>query len=365
MSFATLIDEIYEAGVLPEKWPAVLDQLARIADAEGALLFAASPGTPIWLSSAAIRDRAAAWVASPWFLNDPRSERLVPIKEPRFLTDLDAFTIEELDQEAFYTSFLRPMGLGWVVGTSIRSPAGDALVITIEKSHAKGPVPSSVASELDLLRPHLARASLLSARIGLERARATVAAFETMGLPAVVMTSRRRALAANPAMSVYSSEIRIGARDEVQFVSPQAQAILTETIEHRQPPAGRSIPVPGVGGNAPFVAHVMPLRGAGLDVFTGAASLLYVTPLSQQSAPAGELLQALFDLTPAEARVAGLIAEGHAVETIGSILSVTPNTVRTQLKSIFTKTGVGRQAELASLLSASALRTQPWKPSGR
>lgn len=359
MQSTTLIDEIYEAGILPEKWPGVLDRLARIADAEGTVLFAAAPGEPCWVASAAIRDVIALWANSPWFLQDPRGQRLVPIKEPRFLTDLDEFTLEELEKDEFYQDFLKPLGFGWCVGTSIRSPSGDTLVFSIEKRLDKGPVPRSVASQLDQLRPHLARASLLSARIGLERAKATVAAFDTLGLPAVVMTSKARALAVNAAMANYSAEIRIGARDEVQFVNPSAQEHLIETIEGRRSRDGCSIPV--AGSAAPFVAHLLPLRGAGLDVFTGATLLLYVTPVSQQHPPAAEVLQALFDLTPAEARVAGLIAEGRTVEAITERLSVTSNTVRTQLKSIFTKTGVGRQAELARLLSASGLRTQHWK----
>ncbi len=360
MGSATLIDDIYEAGVLPEKWPGVLDRLAAIADAEGTLLFAAAPGRPCWLSSPAIEELVTTWVNGPWLQKNSRGQRLIPIREPRFLTDLDAFTIEEIEKDDFYQNFLRPNGFGWCVGTSIRSPCDDALVFSIEKLHAKGPVPSSVASKLDQLRPHLARASLLSGRIGLERARATVAAFDTLGLPAVVMTSRGKALAVNAAMAAYSTEIRIGARDEVQLVNSSAQAILTETIEGRRVQAGCSIPVRGVA-ETPFVAHVLPLRGAGLDVFSGAASLLYVTPVSQPNPPAAELLQALFDLTPAEARVAGLIAEGLTVDSITSILSVTSNTVRTQLKSIFNKTGVSRQAELASLLSAGGLRTPAWK----
>lgn len=363
MNVAALIDEIYEAGILPEKWPGVLDQLARIADAEGTLLFSVAPGEPCWLSSSSIRDLVSAWANGPWFLKDPRGQRLVPIKEPRFLTDLDAFTREELDKDEYYTKFLRPLGFGWCVGTSIRSPSGDTLVFSIEKAFAKGPVPRGIATELDQLRPHLARASLLSGRIGLERASATVTALDTLGLPAAVLTSKGRALAANAAMSAYAAEIRIGARDDVQFTSAAAQTMLIETIEGRRRQAGCSIPVPGVGANEPFVAHVVPLRGAGLDVFTGATSLLYVTPVAQQNPLASELLQALFDLTPAEARIAGLIAEGQSVDAITESLAVSANTVRTQLKSVFTKTGVGRQAELASLLSATGLRTPPWKVS--
>ena len=362
MTQATLIDEIYEAGVLPEKWPAVLDRLAAIADAKGTLLFAAAPGKPSWLSSEAIRGMVEDWVNGPFLQKNSRGERLIPIKEPRFLTDLDAFTMEELEKDEYYQQFLRPRGMGWCVGTSIRSPSGDALVFSIEKTFAKGPVPAGVAAELDQLRPHLARAALLSGRIGLERARATVAAFEMMGLPAVVLTRQGKALLVSATVSDYASELRIGARDEVQLTNASAQAILNQTIEGRRP-TGCSIPVASTG-RAPFVAHVMPLRGAGLDVFSGATFLLYITPVAQQNAPSGELLQALFDLSPAEARVAGLIAEGQAVDSIAESLAVTPNTIRTQLKAIFTKTGVGRQAELASLLSASGLRTPPWKHPG-
>ena len=49
------IDEIYEAAVVPEKWRAILDRLAEMADADGALLFAACPGVPLWISSEAIQ----------------------------------------------------------------------------------------------------------------------------------------------------------------------------------------------------------------------------------------------------------------------------------------------------------------------
>jgi DNA-binding CsgD family transcriptional regulator len=79
---------------------------------------------------------------------------------------------------------------------------------------------------------------------------------------------------------------------------------------------------------------------------------------------AAELLQALFDLTPAESRVAGLIADGYGVESIATTLAVSLNTVRTHLKSVFTKLGVSRQAELASLLSTTGLRTPHWKLPG-
>lgn len=65
-----------------------------------------------------------------------------------------------------------------------------------------------------------------------------------------------------------------------------------------------------------------------------------------------ELLGALFELTPAEARVTAMLAEGHAPKDIASLSGVALGTVRTQLKSVFAKTGTCRQADLVRLVAA-------------
>ncbi|SIO34126.1 DNA-binding transcriptional regulator, CsgD family [Bradyrhizobium erythrophlei] len=352
MHFERLIDEIYEAAVIPGRWIGVLDQLAQLADAEGTLLFAAAPGQPRWLSSDRIRRPIEAWVSSPFYQDNPRGQRLVPTRESRFLTDLDAFTAEEIERETFYTSFLRPRGLGWCVGTSIHSPAGDTLVFSIEKAHAKGPVPREVAELLDPLRPHLARAAVLSARFGLERARATVEGLNLIGLPAAVLARQGRVLAANEALLAYAPDVRIAAGDRVEFSSSKTRALFAAACEGRLSPltSGGSIPVARSLTRSAFVVHVVPMRGQGRDVFSGAELLLYITPVVQQAGPPCELLQALFDLSPAEARVAAMMTQGQSVKAIAESLSVQPNTIRVQLKAIFSKTGTGRQAELVSLL---------------
>jgi DNA-binding CsgD family transcriptional regulator len=356
LRFDPFIDEIYEAAVVPEKWRGVLDRLAEIADAEGTLLFAAGPGAPRWLSSDAIRAATIDWTESKWFLDNPRGQRLVPLNEPRFLTDLDALTIEEIEASDYYTELLRPRGLGWCVGTAIRSPSGDTLVFSIEKAHRKGPVPRAIAEKLDDLRPHLARAALLSGRLGLDRARSTVATLDAIGLPAAALTATGRVVSANAGFLACEPRIRVGTGNTVQFASEAAQTMLMEAISaiSRAPFAkGRSIPVRGTHLDAPCVAHVIPLRGGGLDVFAGALSVVYVTLVVPKSSPAPEILQALFDLTPAEARTASLITGGQSIEQISLATGTAQNTIRTQLKSVFQKTGVQRQAELVSLLGVA------------
>ena len=64
-------------------------------------------------------------------------------------------------------------------------------------------------------------------------------------------------------------------------------------------------------------------------------------------------LRGLFGLTPAEACIAGMLAEGRAIDDIAPRQGITRNTVRVHLKSIFAKTGTARQAQLVALILRS------------
>jgi DNA-binding CsgD family transcriptional regulator len=63
--------------------------------------------------------------------------------------------------------------------------------------------------------------------------------------------------------------------------------------------------------------------------------------------------QETFGLSPAQVRLAALIVDGHDLGAAAEMLGVSVNTVRTQLKRIFEKTGVRSQPALVrALLSA-------------
>lgn len=67
-----------------------------------------------------------------------------------------------------------------------------------------------------------------------------------------------------------------------------------------------------------------------------------------------ELFEKIYDLSPAEIKLATALNNGKTLEKYAETNSLSINTVRTQLKSIFNKTNTHRQSELISLLS-----TQP------
>jgi DNA-binding CsgD family transcriptional regulator len=80
------------------------------------------------------------------------------------------------------------------------------------------------------------------------------------------------------------------------------------------------------------------------------AAVAFINDPVRPQRPAQQVLRALYGLTPAECRVALLLSDGHAPRKIANMVGVTDNTVRSQIKSIFAKTGVKRQVELIRLL---------------
>jgi DNA-binding CsgD family transcriptional regulator len=362
MEIHNLIDEIYEAAIVPELWMRTLDRLSEIAGAEGAVLFAWRQEARNVLFTHSIEPLVRLWIDEGWLERDDRGQRLIPRLEPRFLTDLDAFTPEELETAPIYRDLFRPNGFGWCAGTAIHSPTSDSVVFSIERKFHKGPVEAAAVAELDRLRPHLARAAVLSARAGEERARSQVVALETVGLPAVVLSSAGRAVAANALFDRYASVIRIGARDALSFAERESQVAFLASPSLRGAEksvgAAKSLPLRATPTSPAAVAHLFPLQGVGRDVFSDASYLLYLTPLSERAALPAPILQALYDLTPAEARVTAMIAAGDPVDDIASRLGVQANTVRMQLKSVFLKTGARRQADLCDLASTLAHHPQ-------
>ena len=101
---------------------------------------------------------------------------------------------------------------------------------------------------------------------------------------------------------------------------------------------------------APLIAHFVPVRLAARDIFSRCEAALILTPVSGPQAAPAELLQSLFDLTPAESRLARGLAEGEPIDAIAKRARISRNTARSHLQRVLSKTGCRRQAELVSLL---------------
>jgi DNA-binding CsgD family transcriptional regulator len=352
-----LIDRIYESCFVPDIWPEVLEDMGRIAGSPGASLFVSKNDVLHWVSSAEPRVRAERIVKEGWLWRGTIIRRLFALRHPGFLVDVEYLTPQELDSEPIYRDLWRPLGVGWAMATAIPLPTGEHATFVASRPTEQGPFDRDSANRLDQLRPHLARSVLISARLQLERARVAGQALAAMGIPALVFDENGKALFANALIEAITGFIQWRALGLVSLTDKAGDQLLREAIALINSEAGlcvRSFPVRGADAEAMMVAHVIPIRLSARDIFLRCAAVLALTPVAAPQAPPVELVQSLFDLTPAEARVARSLASGKTVEDIASDGGVSLATVRTQVRGILDKTGCSRQVEVVALLAGIA-----------
>jgi DNA-binding CsgD family transcriptional regulator len=354
---ADLVDRIYEAAVLPEFWPAVLADLARFGGADAGVLFTSDLDGFRFVATADFAESVDAYIAGGWLTRTDRTARLLAKRHAGFVTDLDVYTPEEFAREPVFREFFNPRGFGMGAASVVTVPTGDQVIFDVERSLARGPIPRDAVARLDGVRPHLARAATMSARLHLRTVRAAAEALEAVGLPAAILGRRGRTLAMNRSCEdLLGDRILDGAR--LALVDPAADRLLARALAELPVAASagpRSIPLAARDGRPPTILHLLPIRGAAADLFAAAEAIAVFTPLVARHVPGLSVLEGLFDLTAAEARVARGIAAGSTVADLSAAFGTSSATVRSQLKAVMSKTGTARQAELVQLLAGAAL----------
>lgn len=356
-----LADLIYEAAVVPELWPQVLESLARSAGSYWAVLLTRRADAWIgWRFSSSFEVEGDAYMRSDIPVRTGVTSRLFGMNRSGFVSDAEAFTEEEFRTDPYWAEWLTPLGFRHNAATAIQIPNGDTAVVQVTRRRDEPRHSAADLARLDGLRPHLARAGMLSARWKMERLRAAAEALALIGLPAAVLDADSRAVVVNALVEGSTDHVVWLPRNGLAFRDRAASALLRQAVRTAalRGESGCSLPVRSDQAVAPLVAHVIPLRGEGRDLFDGGYALLVLTQLGGLS-PDTELIQGLFDLTAAEAKVAAGVARGWTIDSIAQEQQVGRETVRTQLRSVLLKTGTTRQAELAAKLGLVRMGPAP------
>ena len=79
-------------------------------------------------------------------------------------------------------------------------------------------------------------------------------------------------------------------------------------------------------------------------------ALLFVNDPEQKVETVEPILREMYGLTAAESKITAILAQGTSVIEACELLKIKPNTIRTHLKRIFSKTETNRQSELMKLI---------------
>lgn len=143
---------------------------------------------------------------------------------------------------------------------------------------------------------------------------------------------------AGGALSAKARELREGLAQAIGFACTELR------------PSGLCLPQPGTPPERWLRLVVAPVY-FGTAARSASRAAVWILNTQSPGLPGEELLAALFALSRAEARLAIGLLMGRSAAEHARAAGVGVATVRTQLHSIFTKTGVRRQAQLVALLS--------------
>lgn len=118
------------------------------------------------------------------------------------------------------------------------------------------------------------------------------------------------------------------------------------------------LPIPRPSGASPLQVMCCPVtrRREQPEMPAGAACMLLIRPASANALLASEVLAQVYALSPAELRLCEALLEHGSLPAAATHLHVSHNTAKTQLRSVFGKTGARTQIELLRLLT-------PWSRS--
>lgn len=362
-----LVDCIYAAAEAPALWPQALERIADATGSAASLLYrhmdAQEGGVDV-----AVRvspDAADAYQQyfhrlDPWG-NSPQAAALV---QPGAVIDGDQLVPRsELASTEYYNDFARLHGLTRVLVGIISKQGSFASVISLIRDDAAGEHTSEDRRLLCALMPHLTRA------VQMHRRMLPVSVLDGAAVDALDCLSSGVALLDGSCRTIFlnrAAERLLRQRDGL-FVEhgclaaamPHERDMLRVLVaQAAQTTAGSSLraggaaPISRPSMRRPYNVLVTPLgrRHTSLHGPEAAVAVFISDPEDRGPSEIGALVR-LFRLTPAEARLATGIATGATLAEVADTLGIGRETARTQLRSVFAKTGTTRQSELVRIIT--------------
>jgi DNA-binding CsgD family transcriptional regulator len=357
-----LLGSLYDAAADPNLWAPFLQQLAQRTCATSAALVVHD------------FDHAPSTISCSWQL-DPESVRLY--QEHYYTLDIWArrglakpvgyvcnsewlCPLSEMRIKEIYNDFLAPDGVEHGMFGLLEKSKSRFATISLYRNQSRSEFRPEDLNILQFLVPHLQRSFMLHSQFSELRSRTDVleTALDMLPTGVIFLGPNGEIVLMNRSATstVAERDGLLSAREGLRAEQPVESSLLAKTILEAVSTAN------GIGlstWGAILVSRrmrpalqivVCPTRDKAIDTSQPIAAVAFVIDPLRRQRPAQDMLRALFGLTPAECRVALLLGDGHSPREIAKTVGVSFETVRSQIKSIFSKTNVKRQGELIRLL---------------
>ncbi len=343
-----------EAALDPTLWPDLLQDIAGSVGACGAVLLQSGIPSEDMPWSPSLSRQREIYYGEGWNRRDLRAMRSVSAFRRGLVVvaDEDLVSREEMDREPFYNSYLASQGTEAFAAVGFRLSSAEMCGLVIQRTPSQGAFSAREKELLAHLAPRLTATAELARLLAEAAVRSSMTTLDRLSRPAVALGRRGTVIAHNAAAEALFDrdfDVRAGT---LAVRDPLAAAEIRDACEPARPspPPPRTIVVRREG-RLPLLLNLLPLDGPAGGFVFGAGSM--ITILDPHAAPSLDpaLLQRLFGTTAAETRLCLRLSEGLSLRSAAEAGGVSTETARSQLKEVFAKTGVRRQADLVALLS--------------
>jgi DNA-binding CsgD family transcriptional regulator len=365
---SSVISDIYDCAVDPAHWPTALTRITAITNAAYCAISVAEVAT-----RRAVHTHCSPWDVGMLMKLNAEYANEIPGGMEIALGDADIArsTMEmmpeaEFQKTRFYREWVGPQNLRDGCLAKFVDTKGLVGLFSLITREDRDVITAEERRFINLICPHLRRAALIGdmlnqSAIATSMFRSTL---EGLSTPIILLDGHCRVISFNSAAdniirNQNSIAIQQGAFGPTALARKPAfaDAVLRAAADDGISLGGRGIGVPlSATGDAPLVAYIMPLRrGGARDGEANASVAVFLSGAVQHIPPPATLLMTLFELTQAEARLALQISAGDNIPEAAVKLAISENTVKTQLASVYAKTGANRQSELTRLIRELAL----------
>jgi DNA-binding CsgD family transcriptional regulator len=357
------IDACYDAVVDPERWPAALHMLAGSMGSACCMFYPQFPDETVLRmpASPVFSQFLEAFVGEGWWLDDHRADRAFPFFNAgrAVLIEHDIATEEDRHTLPAYHELYYRHGLPWWGGFGFEV-SGRQWCVPILRSGGQDAFTRAEAAQLERIVPQLRRMISISEKLTRDRVHTSLDLLGRMDVAALALDWQGRVIRKNQYATALLGEwvtIRGGRLHALDRESDRRlqHLLAAATAGDAMCPSSRAASVSAEpvairrGDLRPLVAEAMPASGLFGDVLFQARALVFLTDLARPSLPAPDRIAAILGLTSAEGRLVAQLVEGRELADAAERLGVSVHTARSQLKSVFAKTGTHRQAELVAL----------------
>ncbi|WP_322056279.1 helix-turn-helix transcriptional regulator [Paraburkholderia sp. J63] len=365
--FSALLARVYQGPLEEVPWSGALELVRQHLDANYATLILRSPASDrrgLMVSASGGDKPDEASYNDYYYSLDP----FVGLPADRVVTVDEVFGETGWLSSELYKQFLQPADVRYIMGADLRTESGVECRFRVCRKHGAVHFNARDKAFCALLLPHLRRAVELHSRLDVVESERTLyaSAIDRMLVGMVTLDESGAIMSTNSVADEILAEsdgLRI-AHGAVEAMDNQENRTLQRLIRHAMMghfgtagPLVEAMPVTRSGDRPKLgvLVRTVPLSDWSEDNRRRPATVLFLRDPDRKSQRSQEIVRKLFDLTPAETSLALLLTNGLTLEEAAEELGISKNTARAHLRSIFSKTGVTRQATLVRILLGSVV----------